>query len=89
VLDTHDKFSQHIVYYTIQWEQTLLLFKKQTVLLFKKNWEKDPIFFFVFQRRNNGMAKTETCSVANEEVLQVERKWPFLPITTTYDQYVQ
>ena len=34
------------------------------------------------------MAKAQACSVVNEEVLQVERKWPFLPITPTYDQYV-
>ena len=27
--------------------------------------------------------------MASEEVLQVESKWPFLPITPTYDQYVQ
>jgi hypothetical protein len=27
--------------------------------------------------------------VGSDEVLQVESKWPFLPITPTYDQYVQ
>jgi hypothetical protein len=27
--------------------------------------------------------------VGNDDVLQVESKWPYLPITPTYDQYVQ
>ena len=34
------------------------------------------------------MSKTQTYSVDREEVFQVESKWPFLPITPTYDQYV-
>ena len=35
------------------------------------------------------MRKTPTCSVGSDDVLQVESKWPYLPITPTYDQYVQ
>jgi hypothetical protein len=35
------------------------------------------------------MTKTQVFSVPIEEVLQVENKWSFLPITPTYDQYVQ
>jgi hypothetical protein len=27
--------------------------------------------------------------VGSDDVLQVENKWPYLPITPTYDQYVQ
>ena len=36
-----------------------------------------------------GMANEQASSVASEEVLQVESKWPFLPIYPTYDHYVQ
>ena len=35
------------------------------------------------------MGKTPSCSVGSDDVLQVENKWPFLPITPTYDDYVQ
>ena len=35
------------------------------------------------------MANAQACPVACEEVLDVESKWPYLPITPTYDQYVQ
>jgi hypothetical protein len=35
------------------------------------------------------MANAQTCPAACEEVLDVESKWPYLPITPTYDQYVQ
>ena len=27
--------------------------------------------------------------MGSDDVLQVENKWPYLPITPTYDQYVQ
>ena len=35
------------------------------------------------------MVKKQDASVSSEEVLQVESKWPFLPIYPTHDQYVQ
>ncbi len=35
------------------------------------------------------MRKTPTYSVGSDDVLQVENKWPYLPITPTCDQYVQ
>ena len=35
------------------------------------------------------MGKTPASSVGSDDVLQVESKWPFLPITPTYDEYVQ
>ena len=35
------------------------------------------------------MANAQACPAACEEVLDVESKWPYLPITPTYDQYVQ
>jgi hypothetical protein len=35
------------------------------------------------------MANAQTCPEEYEEVLDVERKWSYLPITPTYDQYVQ
>ncbi len=50
------------------------------------------LFFFVFEgrrERKRGMSQTQEYSVTSEEVLQVENKCPFLPITPTYDQYVQ
>ena len=34
------------------------------------------------------MVKAPACSVGSDDVLQVESKWPFLPITPTYDEYV-
>ncbi len=34
------------------------------------------------------MTKAQVCPAACEEVLDVESKWPYLPITPTYDQYV-
>ena len=37
----------------------------------------------------NDMPNSEGCCVQSEEVLQVESKWSFLPITPTYDQYVE
>ena len=35
------------------------------------------------------MANAQACPAACEEVLDVESKWPYLPITPTYDEYVQ
>ena len=35
------------------------------------------------------MANAQACPATCEEVLNVESKWPYLPITPTYDQYVQ
>ena len=35
------------------------------------------------------MTNEEACPAVSEEVLDVESKWPYLPITPTYDQYVQ
>ena len=35
------------------------------------------------------MANEQAFPVPCEEVLDVENKWPYLPITPTYDQYVQ
>ena len=35
------------------------------------------------------MGKAPACSVGSDDVLPVENKWPFLPITPTYDEYVQ
>ena len=35
------------------------------------------------------MANEQACPAPCEEVLDVENKWPYLPITPTYDQYVQ
>ena len=35
------------------------------------------------------MGKSPVSSVGSDDVLQVESKWPYLPITPTYDQYVQ
>ena len=62
--------------------------------IFKKiqTWTIVPIFFFPSLWANGkgkGMSKTETWSEESEEVLQVEIKGSFLPITPTYDQYVQ
>jgi hypothetical protein len=34
------------------------------------------------------MANAQACPAACEEVLDVESNWPYLPITSTYDQYV-
>ena len=34
------------------------------------------------------MTEKESVSPSSEEVLQVESKWPFLPIYPTHDQYV-
>jgi hypothetical protein len=34
------------------------------------------------------MKKAPACSVGSDDVLQVESKCPYLPITPTYDQYV-
>jgi hypothetical protein len=34
------------------------------------------------------MSNTEACPEVSEEVLDVEIKWSYLPITPTYDQYV-
>ena len=35
------------------------------------------------------MANAQACPAACKEVLDVESKWPYLPLTLTYDQYVQ
>ena len=35
------------------------------------------------------MANAQACPEAGEEVLDVESKWPYLPITPTHDEYVQ
>jgi hypothetical protein len=35
------------------------------------------------------MANAQAFPATCEEVLDVESKWPYLPITPTYDQYVQ
>ena len=35
------------------------------------------------------MTNAQACPAACEEVLDVESKWPYLPITPTYDEYVQ
>ena len=35
------------------------------------------------------MANPHACPADCEEVLDVESKWPYLPITPTYDEYVQ
>jgi hypothetical protein len=35
------------------------------------------------------MGKSPAYSVGSDDVLQVEIKWSYLPITPTYDQYVQ
>jgi hypothetical protein len=35
------------------------------------------------------MANEQACPAPCEEVFDVENKWPYLPITPTYDQYVQ
>jgi len=35
------------------------------------------------------MSNAQACPAACEEVLDVESKWPYLPITPTYDEYVQ
>ena len=35
------------------------------------------------------MANAQACPAAYKEVLDVESKWPYLPLTPTYDQYVQ
>ena len=35
------------------------------------------------------MVNAQACPVASEQVLDVESKWPYLPITPTYDEYVQ
>ncbi len=35
------------------------------------------------------MGNFAASSVGSDDVLQVESKWPYLPITPTYDQYVQ
>jgi hypothetical protein len=35
------------------------------------------------------MANEQACPTSCVEVLDVENKWPYLPITPTYDQYVQ
>ncbi len=61
-------------------------------LIFKKMGGLSHFFFSNLQKRRereNGMSKGQVSSVGNEEVLHVEIKWSFLPITPTYDQYVQ
>jgi hypothetical protein len=35
------------------------------------------------------MANAQACPAKCKEVLDVESKWPYLPLTPTYDQYVQ
>ena len=35
------------------------------------------------------MANAQVCPEAGDEVLDVESKWPYLPITPTHDEYVQ
>jgi len=35
------------------------------------------------------MGKTPAFSVGSDDVFLVESKWPFLPITPTYDEHVQ
>ena len=40
-------------------------------------------------RREQVMGKAPVCSVGIDDVFQVESKWTFLPITPTYDEYVQ
>jgi hypothetical protein len=35
------------------------------------------------------LTNEQACPAPGEEVLDVENKWSYLPITPTYDQYVQ
>ena len=35
------------------------------------------------------MSNEQACPAPCEEVLDVESKWPYLPITPTHDEYVQ
>jgi hypothetical protein len=56
----------------------------------KKLGELSHFFFRLFRKaREKDMANAQACPTACEEVLDVESKWPYLPITPTYDQYVQ
>jgi hypothetical protein len=56
----------------------------------KKLGELSHFFFSSFSKeREKGMTNTQSCPSACEEVLDVESKWSYLPITPTYDEYVQ
>jgi hypothetical protein len=46
------------------------------------------VFFQRVTGTEDVMRKTPASSVGVDDVLQVENKWPYLPITPTYDQYV-
>ena len=48
----------------------------------------DTFLYFFFHLSKDGRTKAQVCSLESEEFFQVERKWSFLPITPTYDQYV-
>jgi len=56
----------------------------------KKELGELSLFFFPSFRkaREKGMANAETSPPTSEEVLDVENKWTYLPITPTYDEYV-
>ncbi len=62
----------------------------ETGFQLKKNWENYPSFFSRLFRKTmeKGMVIAQAFPVECEEVLDVESKWPYLPITPTYDQYV-
>jgi hypothetical protein len=58
------------------------------VVRFQKKF-KILFFLSLLKAREKGMANTQAGQAASEEVLDVDSKWPYLPITPTYDEYVQ